>query len=155
MERVLQSVFALIFILTFQIGLAADAVACSCMRATRQELRNALPLSFDGRVVATKILGKYNSGTFQATGALQATVKVVRKIKGEVASEVSVFTYIDGRSCGAAEQLWFARAQGRVLEFGVQPNNFLDELPANELVVLLCSLSSSELDGGRVPYLLR
>jgi hypothetical protein len=114
-----------------------------------------LPVSFDGLVAATKILSKNNAGTFQATGALQATVKVVRKIKGEVASEVSVFTHIDGASCGVAEQLWFARAQGRILEFGVQPNNFMDELPANELVVSLCSLSSSELDAGRVPYLLR
>jgi len=103
MRPVLQSVFALVSILTFQIGLATDALACSCVQATRQELRDMLPLSFDGRVAATKALSKDNAGAFQAT------VKVVRKIKGDAASEVSVFTNIMGSMCGVAEQLEFAR----------------------------------------------
>jgi len=113
-----------------------------------------LPLSFDGRVAATKALSKDNAGAFQAT------VKVVRKIKGDVASEVSVFTNIMGSMCGVAEQLEFARARGRILEFGVQPNKFVENVPADELLVSLCSLSSSELEPTLrntrgEPYLLR
>jgi hypothetical protein len=117
---------------------STDAQACSCERASRQQLRDVLPLSFDGRVIAVEIFSR------DQFGVVRASVSVLRKIKGSVPDKIDVFAHYDNRvGCGAGSTFEALRATGQAVEFGVEPWR-VDEFGTVPFVSM-CTLSSSEI----------
>src|SRR5262249_36796276 len=128
----------MLFAIGFLSACSTDVQACSCERASRQQLRDVLPLSFDGRIVAVEILSK------DQFRSVRGSVSVVRKIKGDVSDEIDGFAHYDSSvGCGAGSRFEVLRATGQVVEFGVQPWRMGDfgTVP----FVSMCTLSPSEI----------
>jgi hypothetical protein len=129
-----------LFGISFLGSWTTDAQACSCAGVTRRQVRDVLPLSFDGRVIATEVVSS------KGFGLVRASVSLVRKIKGDVSDKLDIFARHDDRSgCGVGNRFEIVRATGQILEFGVQPwrvGDFQDAVP----FVHMCTLSYSEID---------
>src|SRR5262245_57638960 len=66
-----------------------DAQACSCERLSRQQLRDRLPLSFDGYVTELEDL----------KAVVRAKVRVVRKLKGDISDQLDMFAWRTTLGC--------------------------------------------------------
>ena len=115
---------------------AQAALACSCLPASREELRRRSVLSFDGRVVGVKPSA---SGS-----AVAATVQVVRRLKGRAGTMLTVHSRQSSAACGVGGALTQAQRSGALLEFNVTRNSSEPDLPKGAWTVGLCTLKPAE-----------
>ena len=112
------------------------ALACSCLPASREELRGRSVLSFDGRVTAVKPSASGSS--------VAATVQVVRRLKGRAGTVLTVHSRQSSAACGVGGMLTQAQASGALLEFNLSRNTAERDLPKGAWTVGLCTLKTSE-----------
>lgn len=119
-------------------GLVATeaALACSCLPASREQLRRSSVLSFDGRVTGVKPSA---SGT-----AVTATVQVVRRLKGRAGTMLTVHSRSSSTACGVGGTLAEAQASGALFEFNLSRNSSEPDFPKGAWTVSLCTLKPAE-----------
>lgn len=116
------------------------ALACSCLPASRQELRRLSLLSFDGRVVGV---------TPSVSGdSVAARVRVVRRLKGRAGTVVTVHSRSSSAACGVGGTLTQAQASGTLYEFNLTRNSSQPDFPKGAWTVGLCTLKPSEAASG-------
>lgn len=120
--------------------MSIPAEACSCVPKSEWVDAPGV-ISFDGRVLDVPDFAKGSDSV------VAARLQVVRRIKGDLGSEVRVLTRHAGSMCGAVLQLAKARANGRTLEFHITPTDGNElNMPAGELRLSMCGVYPSELD---------
>jgi hypothetical protein len=125
----------------FLLRTPTPAVACSCASKSEGDKVSGV-ISFDGQVLDLPAFER------DTAGGVRVRIRVVRPIKGEPGSEVSIVTGKMETMCGAADRLARARAGGRTLEFHIWPprtGRETPDLPAGELHLSFCGLYPSEL----------
>lgn len=114
------------------------ATACSCEQMSRQELRNKLPISFNGRVISVERLGEPFSE------AVKATVEVVWPFKGAPANPATIYSRYEGGWCGVGRELFEAQASREIWEFNIDTNASDPKVPRDAMTVSYCTLRPME-----------